>query len=459
VLTLSFPAGFLWGAATSSYQIEGAVHEGGRGESIWDRFCARPGAIADGSSGEVACDHHGRWLEDVALMRELGLPAYRFSIAWPRVAPDGRCIEPRGLDFYDRLVDGLLAAGIEPWATLYHWDLPQALEDRGGWTVRATARAFVDYADAVARRLGDRVKGWITHNEPWCAAMLGYRDGVHAPGRREWPAALAAAHHLLLSHGWAVPVVRHHCPRVPVGITLNLAPVHAASGSVFDRDARRWLDGNFNRWFLDPLYGRGWPDDMVRDYVRDGALPSASPPWQESGDLDAISTQTDFLGVNYYYRHFARSDRVPDDRNAPPTIVRAPRSTWTEMDWEVYPEGLWELLVRLHLEYAPAKLYVTESGASWSDGPDEDGRIRDDRRIEYLREHFVQAHRALVDGVPLAGYFVWSLLDNFEWQHGYAQRFGIVWVDAGTQRRRLKDSALFLREVVAKNAVGPAVAG
>jgi beta-glucosidase len=449
----SFPRGFLWGTATSSYQIEGATGEDGRGESIWDRFCARPGAIGDGSSGAVACDHYRLWRDDIALMRELGVHAYRFSIAWPRIAPDGRRIEPRGLDFYDRLVDGLLAAGIEPWATLYHWDLPQALEDRGGWTARATAHAFVDYADACARRLGDRVRGFITHNEPWCAAILGYREGVHAPGRREWPAALAAAHHLLLSHGWAVPVLRHHAPRVPVGITLNLAPVHAASRSVADGDARRWLDGHFNRWFLDPLYGRGYPDDMVRDYVRDGALPSAQPPWVEAGDLDAIATPTDFLGVNYYYRQVARSDRVHEVDNAPPTLERAPRSEWTEMDWEVYPEGLWELLVRLHLDYAPAKLYVTENGASWSDGPDADGRIHDARRTAYLRDHFLQARRAIEDGVPLAGYFVWSLLDNFEWQHGYAQRFGIVWVDLATQRRTLKDSALWYRDAIAKNGV------
>ena len=451
VTTLSFPSSFLWGTATSSYQIEGAVDEDGRGESIWDRFCRRAGAIGDGTSGAVACDHYHRWLEDVALMRELGVAAYRFSIAWPRVIPGGvGRIESRGLDFYDRLVDGLLAAGIAPWATLYHWDLPQPLEERGGWAERSTAQAFIPFAEAVAQRLGDRVRGFITHNEPWCAAMLGYRDGVHAPGRREPAAALAASHHLLLSHGWAVSALRAIAPKVPVGITLNLAPVHAASGSAADYDARRWLDGDFNRWFLDPLYGRGYPEDMIRDHGIVGA-----PAWLQRGDLDAIAVPTDFLGVNYYYRHVVRSTKIAEADNAPRTVVQAPRSQWTEMDWEVYPAGLWELLVRLHLDYAPPKLYITENGASWSDGPDREGRIHDRRRIDYLHEHLAQAHRAIADGVPLAGYFAWSLLDNFEWQHGYRQRFGLVWVDLATQLRRLKDSALWYRDVVGRNALRP----
>jgi beta-glucosidase len=440
-MTLRFPPTFLWGTATSSYQIEGAVDEDGRGESIWDRFCRIPGAIGDGSSGAVACDHYHRWQQDITLMHELGIAAYRFSIAWPRVMPDGDGrIESRGLDFYDRLVDGLLAAGIEPWATLFHWDLPQALEDRGGWATRATAHAFVAYADAIARRLGDRVRGFITHNEPWCAAMLGYRDGVHAPGRREPANALAAAHHLLLSHGWAVPVLRTHAPNVPIGITLNLAPVHAASNGVADREARRRIDGDFNRWYLDPLYGRGYPSDMLRDH-RDAGLVDATPRWLERGDLDAIATPTDFLGVNYYYRHVT------------PTVVQAPREQWTEMGWEVYPQGLWELLARLHLDYAPGRMYVTENGASWSDGPDADGRIRDARRIAYLRDHLAQAHRALADGIPLAGYFAWSLLDNFEWQHGYRQRFGLVWVDAVTGERRVKDSATWYRDTIALGGI------
>jgi beta-glucosidase len=453
VTTLSFPNGFLWGTATSSFQVEGASTEDGRGESIWDRFCRLPGAIADGSDGATACDHYNRWLVDVALMRELGVGAYRFSVAWPRVIPAGRGrVEPAGLDFYDRLVDGLLAAGIAPWATLYHWDLPQALEDEGGWAVRSTAEAFVDYAEAVVRRLGDRVRGWITHNEPWCASMLGYRDGVHAPGRREPGAALAASHHLLLSHGWAVPVLRAHAPRVPVGITLNLAPVHAASPSPADAEARRRQDGQFNRWFLDPLYGRGYPEDMIRTYVQEGVLPGR-PEWLLPGDLEAIATPTDFLGVNYYYRQVVRSDRLSEDENAPRTVIEAPRAEWTEMDWEVYPQGMWELLVRLHLDYAPSRLYITENGASWSDGPDEDGRIADHRRTAYLRDHLAACHRAIADGVPLAGYFAWSLLDNFEWQHGYRQRFGLVWVDFATKRRRLKDSAIWYRGAIARNGV------
>lgn len=450
---LRFPSSFVWGTATSSFQIEGATDVDGRGESIWDRFCATPGKIGDGSDGKLACDHYRRYPEDIALMRELGIAAYRFSIAWPRVVPDGDGrIETRGLDFYDRLVDALVAAGIAPWATLYHWDLPQALEDRGGWAERSTAHAFVRYAEAVAKRIGDRVAGFITHNEPWCAAVLGYRTGVHAPGRREPAAALAASHHLLLSHGWAVPVLRAIAPKVPVGITLNLAPVHAASGSAADAYARRWLDGDFNRWFLDPLYGRGYPDDMIRDHRDAGAIDGA-PSWLERGDLGAIATPTDFLGVNYYYRHVVRSDRVAEADNAPRTLVQAPRDEWTEMDWEVYPQGLWELLVRLHLDYAPGPLYITENGASFGDGPDASGRIRDDRRTAYLQSHLAQAHRAIADGVPLHGYFAWSLLDNFEWQHGYRQRFGLVWVDADG-RRRCKDSALWYRDAIARGAIG-----
>ncbi|GIV95828.1 MAG: beta-glucosidase [Herpetosiphonaceae bacterium] len=449
-----FPDHFLWGAATSSYQIEGAWNEDGKGESIWDRFARIPGTIEDGSSGDVACDHYHRWREDIALMRELGLRSYRFSIAWPRILPNGRGkVNQAGLDFYSRLVDELLAHDIIPFVTLYHWDLPQALQDEGGWPLRSTAEAFVEFADVVSRHLGDRVKHWITHNEPWCASMLGYQIGRHAPGLQNWPAALAASHHLLLSHGWAVPVLRRNSLGAEVGITLNFTHAIPASPSAADLDACRHFDGYFNRWFIDPLYGRHYPADMVADYIDAGYLPPEGMTAIEPGDLQAIAVQTDFLGVNYYTRAIIRSTAIPESDNLPPTVQLAPQEEWTEMGWEVYPDGLYELLVRLYFNYRPPKLYVTENGASYSDGAGSDGRICDTRRQRYLRDHLSAAHRAIAAGVPLSGYFVWSLFDNFEWDKGYTQRFGIVWIDYTTQQRIPKESAAWYRKVIEANAI------
>ncbi|MDI3291937.1 GH1 family beta-glucosidase [Polyangium sp. 15x6] len=449
-----FPDNFVWGTATSSYQIEGAATEDGRGESIWDRFSKTPGKVNDGTNGDVACDHYHRYRDDIALMKDLGVRAYRFSVAWPRILPKGRGeVNAAGLDFYDRIVDTLLAAGIEPFVTLYHWDLPQALQDEGGWTNRATAEAFVTYADVLSRRLGDRVKKWITHNEPWCASLLSHQIGLHAPGIRDYRAALSVSHHLLLSHGLAVPVLRKNSPGAEVGITLNLAPTVPASRSAADLDAARHHDGYFNRWFLDPLFGRHYPADMVADYIKAGHLPPEGFTDVRPGDLEIIATPCDFLGVNYYNRTVMRSDKVPEEQNLPRTEHLAPREEWTEMGWEVYPDGLRQILTRVHLEYGPAKLYVTENGASYSDGPDAEGRVRDARRTQFLRDHFIAARRAIDAGAPLAGYFVWSLLDNFEWERGYTQRFGIVWVDYETQKRIPKDSALWYRGVIAANGV------
>jgi beta-glucosidase len=446
-----FPEGFFWGAATSSYQIEGAWAEDGKGESIWDRFSHTPGRIEDGSTGDIACDHYHGWPEDVALMSSLGLQAYRFSLSWPRVLPAGRGrVNQAGLDFYDRLVDGLLEAGIAPFATLYHWDLPQVLQDEGGWAARSTAEAFAEYADVVSRRLGDRVKHWITHHDPFVAAFTGHVEGRHAPGLHDFPAALAAAHHLLLSHGWAVPVIRHHSPAAEVGIALNLSPAVPASSSPADRRAAREFDGVVQRWFVDPLYGRDYPADVVAAFLARGHLPGGLAHVQE-GDPDAIAVPTDFLGVNYYFRQVLRDELALD--NQPRTVFVAPESEWTDMGWEVYPEGLYETLCRLHFEYRPTKLYVTENGASYGDGPDAAGRVSDERRIAYLRDHLAAAHRAVQAGVPLSGYFVWSLLDNFEWARGYTQRFGLVWVDFQTQQRVLKDSALWYKAVIAKNGL------
>lgn len=445
---LTFPRGFVWGAATASYQIEGAWNEDGKGESIWDRFSHTPGRIADGSTGDVACDHYHRWANDVALMKSLGLQAYRFSIAWPRILPKGRGrINQPGLDFYNRLVDGLLEAGIAPFVTLYHWDLPQALQDAGGWPSRQTVDAFVEYADVVSAALGDRVKNWITHNEPWCVSILSHQIGEHAPGWRDTGAALRAAHHVLLSHGQAVPVIRANSDGAEVGITLNFEWIDPACGSAYDAALAREGDGRFNRWFLDPLFGRHYPADAVAGYAP--YLPDGMS-FVQPGDLAQIAAPMDFLGVNYYTRRVAR-DETADD-NLPQEIF--PDRPRTEMDWEEYPEGLYNLLNRLHFEYGPAKLYVTENGASFSDGPDETGRVADARRLNYLREHFAASHRAIRNGVPLAGYFVWSLMDNFEWAKGYTQRFGIVWVDYETQQRLPKDSALWYRQVIADNGFG-----
>jgi beta-glucosidase len=461
---VQFPEGFVWGTATSAYQIEGAANEDGRGESIWDRFSKSDSHIEDGSTGDVACDHYHRWREDVGLMKQLAIGAYRFSVAWPRIIPVGRgAINPRGLEFYDRLVDALLAHGIVPFVTLYHWDLPQPLQDEGGWTARSTALSFVEYADVVSRRLGDRVKNWITHNEPWCSSLLGYQIGKHAPGIRDWPSALASSHHILLSHGLATPVIRRNSPGAKVGIALNLSPYVAASPSPEDADACRHLDGWMNRWFLDPIFRGSYPADMIADYTKSGYLPadgppglapaSGGPPFVQPGDLATISVANDFLGINYYNRGVVRSDKIPEEKNQPRTVFIAPKSEWTDMGWEVYPQGLFDILSRVHADYHPPKIYVTENGASYSEGPDAGGRVADVRRVRFVRDHLLAARRAISEGVPLAGYFLWSLMDNFEWDRGYTQRFGAVWVDYKTQRRIPKDTAHWYTKVITENSV------
>ncbi|MCB9665779.1 MAG: beta-glucosidase [Alphaproteobacteria bacterium] len=432
-----FPRDFTWGVATSAFQIEGAADLHGRGESIWDVFCRRPGAVKDGSDGRVATDSLRRRREDLALMRELGVGAYRLSVAWPRVLPHGtgRVSEP-GLDAYDRLVDELLAAGVDPWVTLYHWDLPQVLEARGGWPVRATAEAFADYAEVVARRLGDRVRHWITINEPWCAAMLGYQAGVHAPGRMSWPDALAASHHLLLAHGLGVQAVRSAAPDAQVGITLNFTPAWPASASAADAEAARWFDAWFNRWYLEPVCGRGYPADQLAAYQALGLTAPGQPAWLRPGDLATIAVPTDFLGVNFYTRAICRGD---EEGNLPRVLQEPGPEARTDIGWEVHPASLGRLLRRLGRTYA-GPLVVTECGAAWHDGPGADGRIHDARRTAYLAAHLDEAAAAVADGVPLRGWFTWSLIDNFEWAEGTTQRFGLAWVDPVTLRRTLKES-------------------
>lgn len=445
-MTPTFPKDFIWGAATASFQIEGATTEDGRGESIWDRFCATPGKVLNGDTGDPACDHYHRWREDIALMKGLGLQAYRFSLAWPRIFPNGTGqLNQKGLEFYDRLVDGLLEAGIKPYATLYHWDLPQALQDRGGWANRDTAYAFAHYADVVARALGDRVAGWITHNEPWCASILSYWIGEHAPGLKNGP-ALEAAHHILLSHGLAVPAIRAAAPNAEVGITLNFSPAHPASDSPADIAAARRHDGFFNRWFADPLYRASYPEDMVELYAKMGA----GAPVRD-GDMQVIAAPIDFLGVNYYNRAVIKDDPGGDSPLGYTTL--RPEGEYTHMDWEVYPEALRELLVRLHADYAPGRLYVTENGAAYPDELAADGRVHDAARARFLERHFAAVHAAIQQGAPVKGFFVWSLMDNFEWAWGYSRRFGIVYVDYATQRRTPKDSAHYVTDVIARNAV------
>ncbi|HOG46796.1 MAG TPA: GH1 family beta-glucosidase [Anaerolineae bacterium] len=444
-MATTFPEGFVWGTATSAYQIEGAVREGGRGVSIWDRFSHTPGKTENGDTGDVASDHYHRWRQDVGLMKELGLNAYRFSIAWPRIIPDGSgAANQAGLDFYDRLVDALLAAGIEPFPTLYHWDLPEALYDKGGWLNRDAAGWFADYAAVVSSRLGDRVRRWITHNEPFVAAFEGYALGSHAPGLNDPKAALQVAHHLLLSHGRAVPILRQNSEAgAQVGIALNLSWVDPASERQADVEAAQRFDGLLNRLFLDPLFRGAYPADML-------AYAGPLAPEVEPEDLLQIATPIDFLGVNYYSRAV-----VADDPQGGPLGARQivpPYAELTEMGWEVYPEGLRQLLVRLHQEYHPAALYITENGCAAADRL-QDGRVHDPQRIAYLSAHLAAAHQAIAEGVPLRGYLVWSLLDNFEWAYGYTKRFGLVYVDYATQARVVKDSGAWFRQVATANAL------
>jgi beta-glucosidase len=442
-----FPPGFLWGAAVSAYQIEGAVAEDGRGESIWDRFSATPGKVVNADSGAVACDSYHRYREDVRLMQELGLGAYRFSISWPRIVPEGRGrVNRAGLDYYERLVDELLAAGIEPFVTLYHWDLPQALEDQGGWPVRATAEAFAEYVEVVTERLGDRVSNWITQCEPWVVGWLGYGTGEHAPGRKSDADALAAAHHVLLSHGLAADVIRREAGGGRVGITIDLVAFHPLTDSPEDRAAVVRSDGSRNRWILDPVLRGAYPEDML-DHLGP-VLPEI-----EDGDLETIAAPLDFLGVNYYTRSVVRAD---SDGGSPVT-VDGDGVERTDMGWEVYPDGLHELLVRLHDEYDPPPLYVTENGAAYADHR-LNGSVHDPRRISYVERHLDAIARAIEDGVPVHGYFLWSLLDNFEWSFGYSRRFGIVYVDYETLERVPKASYGWYRDVIAAHRGRP-VAG
>ena len=455
---VAFPPDFLWGAATAAYQIEGGATEGGRTPSIWDTFSRTPGKVQGGDTGDVACDHYHRVADDVKLMAGLGLKSYRFSLSWPRLQPDGKGSgNEAGLDFYSRLVDDLLAHGIEPWVTLYHWDLPQALEDAGGWPVRDTAGRFAEYAEIAHRALGDRVRYWTTLNEPWCSAFLGYGSGVHAPGRNDGADALRAAHHLMLGHGLAVQAMRAAQPDHGLGITLNLYAISPQTDSDADADAARRIDGLANRIFLDPVLRGQYPADVVEDvrevtdfgHVRDG-------------DLATISAPLSVLGINYYSRYVVAA---PDGESAEP-YWRSP-SNWpgsenvrfgdrglpvTDMNWEIDAPGLVEVLDRVHREYPPIPIYVTENGSAFVDTV-VDGQVDDPDRVAYFDAHLRACSDAIEAGVPLRGYFAWSLLDNFEWAWGYSKRFGMVYVDYDSQVRIPKSSAKWYSEVIRRNGL------
>lgn len=433
-----FPHNFLWGAATSAYQVEGAWNTDGRGESIWDRFSHTPGKITDGSTGDVACDHYHHYEDDIALMRTLGLKAYRFSVSWPRVLPLGRGrINPKGLDFYDRLVDRLCAANIEPFLTLYHWDLPQSLQEEGGWDNRDIAYAFADYAALMVKQLGDRVKYWATFNEPSVVATIGFLTGEHAPGFKDQRMAYQVAHHLMVAHGLGVQAIRAVNPGVDAGIVLNLWPVDPASDSAEDAVAAdRFWDEN-EALFLDPLF-KGYYPPAVYDKV------GKNMPKIHDGDMSLIAQKLDFVGINFYSRHVVSAKEELRDIKG---------SEYTEMGWEICAPALRRLLVKINAEYNLPPIYIAENGAAFQDEVSTDGKVHDPRRIDFLKNHFIQTRLAMLDGVDVRGYMVWSLMDNFEWGLGFSKRFGLIHVDFETQKRVIKDSGEWYAEVIQNNEV------
>ncbi|MFJ6565997.1 glycoside hydrolase family 1 protein [Streptomyces sp. NPDC091292] len=453
--SVPFPPGFVWGAATSAYQIEGAVREDGRTPSIWDTFSHTPGKVAGGDTGDVAVDHYHRYRDDVALMADLGLTSYRFSVSWPRVQPTGRGpAVQRGLDFYRRLVDELLARGVKPAVTLYHWDLPQDLEDAGGWPARETAYRFAEYAQIVGDALGDRVEQWITLNEPWCSAFLGYGSGVHAPGRTDPVAALRAAHHLNLGHGLATSALRGVLPsRASVAVSLNSCPVRTISEDPADLDAVRRIDHLANGVFHGPMLHGAYPEGLFADTAR-----LTDWAYVQDGDLEVIHQPLDALGLNYYTPTLVAAARPDDgspgsradghgasDHSPWPaagdvTFLQTPGER-TEMGWTIDPSGLRDLILRYSREAPGLPLYITENGAAYDDRPDAEGRVHDPERIAYLHAHLTAVHDAIDAGADVRGYYLWSLLDNFEWAYGYEKRFGAVYVDYATQTRTPKSSA------------------
>jgi len=431
---------FNWGVATSSYQIEGAHNTDGRGPSVWDVFSHTKGRVKNGDTGDIACDHYNKFSDDIILMRDLGVDSYRFSVSWPRIFPIGTedKINQSGMDFYDRLVDTLLENNITPFVTLNHWDIPQGLEDLGGWTNRDMVQQFVKYSHYLSRGLGDRVANWITHNEPWCISFLGYVEGRKPPGLKgAWAKSLHTAHHLLLSHGKAVPEIKSNVRNAKVGITLNLNTAIPASNSEYDKKECDFYDAQFNRLYLDPLYKQKYPKLLFDRLLEKGAIKQSDLNFIGEGDLKTISTPTDFLGVNYYSRAVIRDESVDEKLNEKHKVTMGPK---TDFGWEVYPQGIYDLLKRLQDEYNVNEIMVTENGCSYSDGPDENKKVNDINRVEYHRSHIEQILIAVDEGIPCTAYFAWSLMDNFEWAEGYSQRFGLIWVDFDTLERIPKES-------------------
>jgi len=450
---IAFPEDFIWGSATSSYQIEGAPTAGGKGPSVWDIFSHIPGKIINNDNGDIACDHFHQWPQDIILMQELGINAYRFSISWPRIFPTGSESKPNqsGLDFYSKLVDVLLENHIIPFITLNHWDIPQGLEDAGGWPKRKMVDEFVKYSYHTSKHLGDRVENWITHNEPWCVSYLGYIEGRKPPGIiNNWPKNLSTAHHLLLSHGMAIPEIKNNSKHSEVGITLNLNTAVPASGSTYDEDACRFYDGQFNRLFLDPIYNNEYPDDVFEHLITKDLISESDLNFIKQDDLNIISTKMDFLGVNYYSRAVIRNEEIDEKNNLPRNVDMGPE---TDFGWEIYPPGIYDLLMRLKNEYKVQNIYITENGCSYGDGPNSEGKINDIRRIEYYRSHLTELKRAIEDGAPCNGYFAWSLMDNFEWAQGFSQRFGLIWVDFETLERIPKDSYYWYKKYISENGL------
>ncbi|MBA3073652.1 MAG: beta-glucosidase [Anaerolineae bacterium] len=447
-----FPKDFKWGTATSSYQIEGAVDQGGRSPSIWDEFSHRTGTIRNNENGDVACDHYHRWKEDIQLMKQLGYKAYRFSIAWPRILPDGSGrINQQGIDFYNRLIDEMLQSDIEPFLTLYHWDIPTKL--KGAWLNRDSAYAFEEFSDVCARSFGDRVKRWMTINEPICASFLSYTWGHHAPGLTDPYQGLVAAHHLLLSHGLAVKTIRSHYPDAEIGIALNPASVYPLTDSKVDHQIANQAETRQNRWFSDPVYKGSYPVEAVQAYIELGVLKNETPDFIHSGDMEIISIPTDFLGINYYTRQVYHTDQSEMPSVDHFKSLPAPLDNQTEMGWEIFPQGLFDLLKKVNDEYHPQKILITENGASYSYAPDNFGKIEDPKRIEYLDMHLQAVAKAIQAGIPVKGYFLWSFMDNFEWAQGYSQRFGLVYVDYKTQKRTPKASAYWYGKVIKDNGL------
>lgn len=456
-----FPEDFLWGSATASYQIEGAATEDGRGPSIWDTFSKTPGKVVNGDTGDVACDHYHRFADDIKIIKDLGLNAYRFSIAWPRLFPQARGQRNEaGFKFYNDLIDEIVAAGIEPIVTLYHWDLPQYLEDRGGWESREAVAAFKEYTQACVQAFGDRVHTWVTLNEPWCSTWLGYQIGVHAPGRKDLAASVASAHHTALAHAEATRVIKSIDPSAQVGITLNMTNyVIDGASSPEVNELKDLMDAHLNRWWIQAFLTGSYPSNVVKVYGKlldDVML---------ENDSTLLLAAPDFLGINYYSDSFLA---LPRDEDGPvgatgpfPFDIRASTQlptryldSLTDMGWPVTPEGLGDLLIRVHNDWPEIpKLYITENGAAYDEGPDENGNVNDLRRVAYLTNHLTSVARALDSGVPVAGYFAWSLLDNFEWAEGYAKRFGIVYIDFATQERILKRSAFEYRQFAISRGV------